>query len=270
MMMMLCTDSFTEAICMKPKLMIRNILSNEDVMRMVSNYLHKFSFDLTATANALCEDQIEKFNFPRQGYAGDNTTIVLIDFDAHVSGQEPVLEAGAQVCAQGVEGSGRLFVRAPQLNEEGNILSGIKRPSVCLKTEENHDQVLNVDLCRPRSVSRESYLTSSPSTPSSNSLSTSKPNSTNNSFTTTCGSSSPEVKFLIPVACHTCKKTFPNSLLLAQHVAMYEGTCEGGISTSLGSESSLCENMKTCTELLSIESEPNRFTKTAAGASAKC
>ena len=221
MMMILCTDSFTEAICTTPKLMIKNVLGNSDIIRMVSNYLQRYSFDLAATANALCEDQVEKFNFPRQGYSGDNTTIVLMDFDACERRRSSSIDVG-----EGVD----LSASSIFASLDGKVLSGIKRPSVTCESGLEDEEV------RPRSVSRESHCAqeSSRSTPSSTPRSrrgsggsSSLGKSRNSSFNTLASSPSPsEIPFLAPIVCSMCKNMFPNAIYLSTH------ECETETATS--------------------------------------
>jgi hypothetical protein len=173
MMMMLCSDSFTEAICTKPKLVIKNILENQDTMKMLSNCLEKNAFDLVLTVNSLCEDQVEKFHFP-YGYAGDNTSIILIDFSAPASVEEKSkFIAAANLMWPQIEDANEEDDNEIIMKEEVEFKSvflksncnqfretHIKRPSICLVGADNVDEA---EQLRPRTYSRDSDRTSTAS-----------------------------------------------------------------------------------------------------------
>ena len=188
MMIALCTDSFTEAICTKPKLMIRNILGNQDILLTISKNMSECDLDLNRTVNTLCDKQIEKFNFPGQGYAGDNTSIILIDFSI-ASSSSSLSEKCNDSCdsydstvTDQSSSPDRIFSSSvyDRCMAEGGFpskeLSGIKRTSNCMSEKSSHDTTSSEEESRPRSFSRsDGNVSSSRTTP------TNTPNRSRNS-----------------------------------------------------------------------------------------
>ena len=189
MMLVLCSDSFTEAICTKPKIMIRNVLENEDILRMISKCVDEFNDDLKSIVNALCDRQIEKFNFPQQGYVGDNTSIILIDSNLSSTPSSPVSnhcnddDSAVTDQSSSADGKASFATLYARCLAEGGLplgdLSGIKRSSNCLRSDEpSKDSCDDDEDSRARSFTR-SEVSSSGTTPIST------PNrSRNGSFTT--------------------------------------------------------------------------------------
>jgi serine/threonine protein phosphatase PrpC len=107
MCVILCSDSFTEVLLMNPKPVIRNNLDNTDILRQVYDSLVVNNFDLAVTVESLVEEQTEKFFFPHQGFAGDNTSIVLVDLSlSPTSPSDSDFVIAAQKCvSEPVEGS---------------------------------------------------------------------------------------------------------------------------------------------------------------------
>ena len=172
MMLVLCSDSFTEAICSEPKIMIRNILENEDILKAISKCVEECKYDIKSAVNMLCDRQIEKFNFPRQGYAGDNTSIILIDFSAlSTSSSSPISsDDDSAVTDQSFSADKASFSTLyARCVAEGGLpvkdLSGIKRTSNCLINDiPSNDSYEDEEGSRARSFSR-SDASSSRTTP---------------------------------------------------------------------------------------------------------
>lgn len=202
MMLVLCTDSFTEAICTQPKLAIRNVLENDNIMRAISKCIIECNYDLKKTVNILCDRQIEKFNFPKQGYAGDNTSIILIDFipsstlSLTSSSSSPLscnsaLDDESTTTDQSFSNDNKsstsfstLYARClAEGGLPGKDLSGIKRTSNCLMNEiPGTDSYEKEEETRARSYSRSDDTTTSVSSSRTTPFGT--PNrSRNSSFT---------------------------------------------------------------------------------------
>jgi len=67
MMLVLCSDSFTEKVTNEGGVkMIRNILTTEDILHQVITRLQAYSFDVSKTVEALVKEQVWKFKY--KGY----------------------------------------------------------------------------------------------------------------------------------------------------------------------------------------------------------